>query len=501
MRRCRPPGPMTNGRSSDFNLFVAQPPARYRIQEFLMSLFNFKRQAVSVVPAAPVFATEDHFPELKEVVTRVTPFDSAAAKAVCFAQYSATGTFTEANDNYLAAIGYTLDELRGVAHANLVESTSAAGPEYPALWSRLRQGETVTLRYGVVVKADAAVTRGTNDMADEVWFQSTFIPMLTATGTLASVTEVATDITAYHEQYVDMQQELEARTAIQNVTSIVSWADKKGDITDINQMYIDVSKFPREELLGAPHSITRHADMPKSAFKDLWNTIGHGKIWRGQIKNLAKDGSVYFVDTVVAPILGKNGKPQRYLGVRYELTKAELARQHMQGIVDALDKSLASIEFELNGTVITANGKFCEALGYTKEELAGKHHSMLVEPSYRDSAEYREFWQKLGRGEYQAGQFKRIGKGGREVWIQASYNPINDEMGRPVRVIKYATNVTDQVRAQQALEAAVTQTQGVVKAAQDGDLTQRIELDGKAGSIRDLCAGVNDLVENMAGVV
>src|SRR5262249_15213413 len=139
--------------------------------------------------------------------------------------------------------------------------------------------------------------------------------------------------------------------------------------------------------------------------------------------------------------------------------------------------------------------------GYRLEEIKGQHHSMFAEPAYRASVEYKMFWEKLGRGEYDAGQYKRIAKGGREIWIQASYNPIMDMSGKPFKVVKYATDVTEQVKAAQVLQQAVAQTQEVVAAAKDGNLMRRIPLEGKTGSIADLCAGVNSLVENMAGIV
>ena len=110
-------------------------------------------------------------------------------------------------------------------------------------------------------------------------------------------------------------------------------------------------------------------------------------------------------------------------------------------VLAALDRSQAIIEFKLDGTIITANQNFLKALGYTLDEIKGKHHSMFVEPGYRDSADYRQFWEKLGRGEFQAAQYKRIGKGGKEVWIEASYNPVLGAGGRPVKVVKFATDV------------------------------------------------------------
>jgi methyl-accepting chemotaxis protein len=171
------------------------------------------------------------------------------------------------------------------------------------------------------------------------------------------------------------------------------------------------------------------------------------------------------------------------------------------GMLAAIDKAQAVIEFTLDGKIVHANENFLNALGYTLDEVRGQHHSMFVDPAYRQSPEYRMFWEKLGRGEFDADQYKRIGKGGKEVWIQASYNPILDANGKPFKVVKYATDVTAQVRASQALQLAVRQTEGVVSAAKENDLTRRIPLAGKTGEIESLCAGVNGLIDTMAEVV
>ena len=162
---------------------------------------------------------------------------------------------------------------------------------------------------------------------------------------------------------------------------------------------------------------------------------------------------------------------------------------------------MAVIEFDLDGKVQEANENFLNAMGYSIDEIRGQHHRMFVDKAYAESADYRAFWEKLGRGEYDAGQYKRIGKGGKEVWLQASYNPILDDDGKPIKVVKYATDITAQVRASEALQHAVQETQTVVKAAEASDLTQRIPMEGKSGEIATLCAGVNGLIDTMATVV
>src|ERR1700760_3804334 len=121
----------------------------------------------------------------------------------------------------------------------------------------------------------------------------------------------------------------------------------------------------------------------------------------------------------------------------------EAASYEMASQLAAIDRSQAMIMFSPDGTILHANENFCKAIGYTLAEIKGQHPSMFVEPSYRDSAAYRQFWDKLGRGEYDAGQYKRLGKGGREIWIQASYNPIRDMSGKPFKVVKFATEITD----------------------------------------------------------
>ncbi|MEY4748656.1 MAG: hypothetical protein RIQ60_870 [Pseudomonadota bacterium] len=295
-----------------------------------------------------------------------------------------------------------------------------------------------------------------------------------------------------------VEAELKVRTDIMNITSIVSEADKKGDILSINEKFIEVSKYSRKELIGAPHNTTRHPDMAKEVFKQMWQTIGRGDIFRGVVKNRAKDGTPYYVDAVIAPILGENGKPMKYLGVRYDITEQEIERQNARGILAAIDQSYAYIEFDLGGHVLSANANFLGLMGYGADEIKGKHHRVFVAPVDAAAAAYEQFWRDLNAGKPQNDVFRRITKGGAEVWIQAVYAPVKDEMGRVVKIVKIATDVTDKVVADRMLNHAVEQARQVTTAAKAGDLTQRIPLDGKSGPIGELCGGVNTLMETTA---
>jgi methyl-accepting chemotaxis protein len=173
----------------------------------------------------------------------------------------------------------------------------------------------------------------------------------------------------------------------------------------------------------------------------------------------------------------------------------------MRGKIAALDRSLAVVEFSTSGIVLDANQNFLTVMGYTLDAVRGQHHSMFVDAAYRASPQYREFWERLGRGEFDAGQYKRIANGGREVWLQASYNPVLDATGRVTKVVKYATDVTAQTKAIMAINETVARSQELLEAVQRHDLSQRLDLDDKDGPVRALCVGVNGMLDVTTTIV
>lgn len=252
------------------------------------------------------------------------------------------------------------------------------------------------------------------------------------------------DISKEKTEQDELRRELKARMDQINVACVVSESDLKGEIIYVNDLLCEVSQYSREECIGQPHSMFRHPDMPKSVFKELWATIGKGKIFRGVIKNRKKDGSPYWVDAMIAPVLGANGKPIKYLGVRYVITEQVLKQQELEGQINAINASTAYIEFTPEGLVIKANDLFLKTVKYSGEEIEGKHHRMFCEPTYTASKDYEHFWNNLRNGTAQVGEFKRKAKDGTEVWIQANYTPVLDEKGKVVKIIKLCSDITEQ---------------------------------------------------------
>ncbi len=268
-------------------------------------------------------------------------------------------------------------------------------------------------------------------------------------------------------------REIEVRTKLVDELCIVSETDLKGYITYVNDKHCEVSQYSREELIGANQNIVRHPDMDKAVFKELWSTVGRGKIFRGPVKNKKKDGTPYYVDGIFAPVLGPNGKPIKYLGVRYENTNETIEKQQADGIVNAINSSFAFIEFDTKGNILNANDNFLKTLGYSLEEIKDRHHQIFVDKEFALSSDYQRMWSDLERGIAQNGLFKRVAKDGSEIWIQAVYSPVKDEMGRITKIVKIATDVTAATKASIAVQNASNEMIRVLKSLSNGDLSQK----------------------------
>lgn len=199
--------------------------------------------------------------------------------------------------------------------------------------------------------------------------------------------------------------------------------------------------------------------------------LGRGEFKSSAYRRISKGGREIWIQASYNPVLDRNGKPVGVIKFATDITAQKLKAADHQAQIDAISRVQAVIAFTLDGDIIEANENFLSVLGYRADEIVGKHHSMFCDPAYAQSAEYRQFWQKLRSGEYVAAEFQRFGKGGKEVWIQASYNPIMDASGRPVKVVKFATDITERKRAEGIIDHL---TASLARMA-EGDLGGRID--------------------------
>jgi len=275
-----------------------------------------------------------------------------------------------------------------------------------------------------------------------------------------------------------------------------------GTILEANDNFLKAVGYTLQEIRGQHHRLFVDPAQRESAeYRAFWAKLGRGEYDAGEYRRIGKGGREIWLQATYNPIFDRLGRATKVIKYANDITAAKARRADAEGKLAAIDKAQAVIEFDLDGTVRTANENFLRTLGYTLEEVRGQHHRMFVDPVYRDSDEYRAFWAKLGRGEYDSAQYKRIAKGGREVWIQASYNPILDATGRPVKVVKYATDITEQVKFAHQLRNAVAETEAAVNAAAQGDLTKRINVADKSGELAKLSKSVNALIDVVTELV
>ncbi len=241
-----------------------------------------------------------------------------------------------------------------------------------------------------------------------------------------------------------------------------------GTIITANENFLNALGYSLGEVQGKHHSMFADPAYAQSAeYKAFWQKLNRGEYDAGEYRRLGKGGKEVWIQASYNPIIDTNGKPFKVIKYATDITAQKLKNADYQGQIAAIGKAQATIEFNLDGTIITANQNFLNAVGYSLNEISGHHHRMFVEPAEANAPEYAAFWQKLGRGEYDARVYKRIGKGGKEIWIQASYNPIMDANGKPFKVVKYATEVTQVIQTGRIAEEAVANTQGVAAAVEE----------------------------------
>ncbi|ODT82028.1 MAG: chemotaxis protein [Pelagibacterium sp. SCN 64-44] len=245
-----------------------------------------------------------------------------------------------------------------------------------------------------------------------------------------------------------------------------------GTIVSANENFLAALGYQLAEIIGQPHRIfVAPEDVAAPAYARFWDELAAGRPQAGVFRRLGKGGKEVWLQASYNPIFDARGRAVGVIKCATDITEQENRSADHAAQIAAISRVQAVIEFGLDGVVRTANENFLATLGYRLEEIVGRHHSMFCASDFVASPEYARFWQRLSAGEYVTGEFCRLGKGGQEVWIQASYNPVFDARGQPIKVIKFATDITERKRAEGVIAAL---HESLSKMAQ-GDLSGRIE--------------------------
>ncbi|TDH39473.1 PAS domain S-box protein [Pseudohoeflea suaedae] len=278
-----------------------------------------------------------------------------------------------------------------------------------------------------------------------------------------------------------------------------------GTIITANENFCAALGYTLDEIKGKHHSIFVEPEVVGSdSYRGFWHKLGTGAFDSGRYKRICKDGKEIWIEASYNPVF-HDGTPYKVVKFATDITASVKKAAETEGKMTALSRSQAIIEFEIDGTIITANENFLATLGYRLEEIEGKHHSIFCEPSYVASGEYRDFWPNLASGHFSSGEFKRYGRGGTEIWIQATYNPIFDADGRVFKVVKFASDITERVKTNQFIADAMVQVSenarsidaaaGEVRQASD-ELAHRSER--QAASVEQTAAALEQLTTTIS---
>ncbi|MFL9500657.1 PAS domain-containing protein [Rhodopseudomonas palustris] len=438
--------------------------------------------------------------------TRSAGHDHAAAmlaalnRSQAVIEFDLDGNVTDANDNFLAALGYSLPEIKGKHHSMFVDPSEHDSPAYREFWTALRAGQYQSGEFLRIGKGGR-----------EVWIQASYNPILDKSGKPTGVVKFAADITAAKAHSLEDAGKL---AAIGRAQAVIEFA-MDGTVLTANDNFLAAMGYSLGEIKGKHHSMFVEPSVRDSSdYREFWSRLNRGEYFPGEFKRIGKGGKEIWILASYNPILDARGKPFKVVKYATDVTAQKLKNADFSGQIDAIRKSQAVIEFSIDGTVLDANDNFLHALGYSLGEIKGRHHSMFVEPAEREGAAYRAFWAALGRGDYQAGEYKRIGKGGREVWIQASYNPILDLNGRPFKVVKYATDTTRQVLTRMGNERVRAMMESVAAGAEELNASVReiseamtksrqtaMNAVGEVDAADSQANQLNDAAQAMSGIV
>jgi methyl-accepting chemotaxis protein len=281
-----------------------------------------------------------------------------------------------------------------------------------------------------------------------------------------------------------------------------------GYVTHANDNFLAVMGYSLEEVVGQHHSMFCEPSFEQSAaYVDFWADLAAGKIERAEYKRIGKGGREIWINASYNPVLDADGRVHKIIKFATDVTAEKARGTELLAVVDAIGKAQAVVEFDIDGVLIDANEKFLNLMGYLIEDVRGEHHRVFCDDDYASSLAYRKFWQKLQRGEYDCGRYRRLGNEGRVVWIQATYNPIFDLGGKVVKVVKFATDISEQVRLEERSAARTRAEAGKVAVLLDqvaraaaGDLTAAADFDGDE-PLDQLAAGVMKMIADLRGVI
>ena len=381
----------------------------------------------------------------------------AISRSQAMIEFDINGHVLHANENFLNLMDYELGEIVGKHHRMFVDMHIINTPGYKEFWQQLSQGESFNgeyLRFGKNTK--------------RVWLQATYSPVVDEHGHVKKIVKLCSDIS---EQKAKEEEVAAKMLSVSNSSCIIEVGNNKR-IINVNENTEKAFGYAASAMIGQPIDDFMFADNVQTADRQSnWDRLREGEVISGEFRYKAQGDREIWLSGMISPVKDIAGIFEKAILVARNITVEKISRVDTEGKIGALDRSLAVIEFDLQGNVLDANKNFLDLMGYELKEIQGRHHRQFIDPVFAATSNYGSFWDKLKRGEFETGEYKRIGKGGKEVWIQATYNPILDFYGKPIKIVKFATDITAAKLHNiefEAKVAAIDRAQAVVEFDLDG---------------------------------
>ena len=386
--------------------------------------------------------------QLKASFKEIGDLKSALDEHAIVAITDPQGKITYVNDKFCAISKYSREELLGQDH-RIINSGYHPKEFIGDLWT--------TITHGRVWHGE--IKNKAKD-GSFYWVDTTIVPFLNGRGEPRQYVAIRADITerklAEERLNASLKEVSDLKTALDE-HAIVAITNSQGKITDVNDKFCAISKYSREELLGQDHRIINSGYHPKEFIRDLWTTISHGKVWHGEIKNKAKDGLFYWVDTTIVPFLNDRGEPRQYVAIRADITERKLAEEKLNAslkevndLKTALDEHAIVAITNPQGKITDVNDKFCAISKYPREELLGQDHR-IINSGYHPKEFIRDLWTTISHGKVWHGEIKNKAKDGSFYWVDTTIVPFLNDQGKPRQYVAIRADITERKAAEEKI--------------------------------------------------
>lgn len=398
-------------------------------------------------------------------------------------EFDPTGIILNANENFIKTVGYSSQEILGQHHRMFCEPSYVSSLEYRQFWTKLAAGEV-----------NSGEFRRFGKNGKEIWLNASYTPIFDHHGHVTKVIKFATDITLEKNRTAEFEGKI---AAISKAQAVIEF-NLDGSIITANENFLKTVGYELKEIQGQFHRMfCDEATGNSEAYRQFWAKLNRGEYQSGEFKRVTRSGREIWINGSYNPIFDASGKAYKVVKFATDITAQKNQSIENSAKIDAISKVQAIIEFNIDGTVIDANDNFTSTVGYSLAEIKGRHHKMFCDPKTVESPEYRLFWEKLNRGEFDAGEYRRVGKSGKTIWIQASYNPIFDANGKVAKVVKFASDIT----LMKSLIASVEETSGTLASAASELTAAASEMADAAGRTNSESKNAGSMAEEVSAGV